>query len=200
MTFRTHLTSLSFHTHLRRLSDSSPPAPKPGLKTDATTKLPHQRAHLGKQTAGHVLSFSNRISLSVKTPPYSLRSYCFFSTVVMAPPPPSRFFNSQKNGRIGNKGETVIEEGVDPEFDEEAEVGGLWIGAFGRWYAWNLGGEESEEDDRRERLAKGVLAIEIENDDKSEPPSPHSLWFCADGRRRSRPRRYFVRNIEFARK
>ena len=160
-TFRTHLTSLSFHTHLRRLSSSSLPPSKPHHPTETTSPPPNL-----KQTAGHVLSFSNRISLSVKTPPYCLRSYFFFSTVVMAPPPVSpRSFSSHKNGRI-TKDENVIEEGVDPDFDEEAEVGGLWIGAFGRWYAWNLGGEESEEDDRRERLAKGILAIEVENDDK----------------------------------
>lgn len=123
-----------------------------------------QSSHSG----GHVLSFSNRISLSVKTPPYSLRSYVLFSTVIMAPPPaslikrngPGRAFN-------GTNIADVIEEGNEP-FDDENEVGGLWIGAFGRWYAWNFGGVEAEEDERRERLAKGILAMEAHDLEKGQ--------------------------------
>ncbi|KAL8278511.1 hypothetical protein RQP46_009003 [Phenoliferia psychrophenolica] len=73
--FRTHLTSLSFHTHLRRLSSSSralPRSPSPSLK--AATKA---------SSAPHVLAFSNRISLAVRTPVYELQDHHLFSTALV---------------------------------------------------------------------------------------------------------------------
>lgn len=57
----------------------------------------------------------------------------------------------------------AVEEGREPAFKERD--GELWVGAFGRWYAWSWESDEMEEEERRARLAKGVVGMEVEDDE-----------------------------------
>ncbi|KAH8924206.1 hypothetical protein BT69DRAFT_97178 [Atractiella rhizophila] len=57
--FRHFLNDLTFHRHLRKL-------------------------HSPVENTPHVLTFNNRIKVTLRTPPYVIRSYLFFSTAVMS--------------------------------------------------------------------------------------------------------------------
>ncbi|KAM0790848.1 hypothetical protein ACM66B_004692 [Microbotryomycetes sp. NB124-2] len=174
--FRTHLTSMSFHQHLRRLSSparngitptasqstpstsSARPAPVKATKDSPSPKKPSRSSQ-----PSHVLSFSNRISLAVKTPPYTYKSYVFFSIVVMSPANASR-----SKRRKAASGAAAPEGLIRPHTE-------VWVGAFGRWYAWKLDNDELEEEERRGRVARGVVSIEAEVDedkDSEVAPSP----------------------------
>ncbi|ORY89073.1 hypothetical protein BCR35DRAFT_300872 [Leucosporidium creatinivorum] len=162
--FRTHLTSLSFYTHLRRLS-----SPSRSPNSTSTTNKPTPNAKPSDNAPSHVLSFSNRISLSVRTPPYTLRSYFFFSIVIMSPPPPSldAALSSAKAQRAARAaGRTVDEEGGESPLLLDKSEQEIWVGAFGRWYSWkgwSQQGEEGEEEERRGRLRRGVKGMERED-------------------------------------
>lgn len=170
--FRTHLTSLSFHTHLRRLSSSEEPRPtnlddptnsNSGNATNKKKKPTLKQPPPTSEAAPHVLSFSNRISLSVRTPPFTLQSYYFFSTVIMSPPP-----STKKSAAL-----TTVTS-LEMAWKERLE-GGIWIGAFGGWYPWKWDGETPEMEARLNRLKKGVLAMEV--DDPLEEEKGSSLSF-----------------------
>ena len=93
-----------------------------------------------------MLSFSNRISVAVRTPAYTLKSYYFFSTVVMQPAPPSLTAGKKKGSAgAGREGE-------------------VWVGAFGRWYPWRWESDEAEEQERKGRLTSGVIGMDVEED------------------------------------
>lgn len=47
--------------------------------------------------------------------------------------------------------------------DAELAHAGVWIGAFGRWYAWRGDDQEQDEEaERHARLERGVIAMEVE--------------------------------------
>lgn len=152
------MTSLSFHTHLRRLSSSSggnSPSGTTNNNNNNTPGRPRRSSSAASNTTPslvppkpkplHILSFSNRISLAVRTPVYQLKDYVFFSTAFLHAPPPSSSARTLK--------------------DDAAQQGTLWIGAFGRWYAWKWDGEAVEEKERRGRVRWGVKSLEVEEDD-----------------------------------
>lgn len=87
----------------------------------------------------------------------------FFSIVVMSPVrgrqlPAATGTNGKKRG--------ATEEVVALETAE------VWIGAFGRWYAWKWDDQvQDEEEERLARLDRGVVAMEVEErlvDDRGE--------------------------------
>jgi hypothetical protein len=132
-----------------------------------------------KQTSSanrHILSFSNRISLSIKTPSYSFTSYYLFSAVYV---PPSR-----TSGAAGTTKRQQQQLKKHPELGALLGLGGeLWLGVFGKWYALKLWDNEvQEEEERRGRLEKGVKEMVVEDDDKGAlhfstlPPKLVSLW------------------------
>ncbi|GAA5881316.1 hypothetical protein JCM1840_002266 [Sporobolomyces johnsonii] len=107
----------------------------------------------------HVLSFSNRISLSIRTPLYKFTSYYLFSTVYV---PSSRSTPSSTSSKKQQQRSKHAELGALLGMGGE-----LWLGVFGRWYAlkwWE--NEEAEEEERRGRLEKGVREMSVEDDDK----------------------------------
>ncbi|GAA6028956.1 hypothetical protein JCM8097_001524 [Rhodosporidiobolus ruineniae] len=190
--FRTHLTSQSFHTHLRRLSSSpasasrspqpagqaasSAPAGKDGSSTTSTTANGKRKASgsstAAKQAASssssssarHVLSFSNRISLSIKTPLYKFTSYQFFSTVFVPPVRPVAATAAQ-SGATKRQQQQLKKH---PELGALLGLGGeLWLGVFGKWYALKLWDNEAqEEEERRGRLEKSVKEMVVEDDER----------------------------------
>lgn len=50
--------------------------------------------------------------------------------------------------------------------------GAVWVGAFGRWYAWKWDEEDDIEEERVARLKEGVLAMEVEDDDDDKGTLP----------------------------
>ncbi|GAA6013701.1 hypothetical protein JCM10207_004825 [Rhodosporidiobolus poonsookiae] len=192
--FRAHQTSVSFHTHLRRLSSPSRSlsassrtpagsASASGTSTSATGTRDGSAAsnsaangkrkvsgpqtsaskHLAAQSSSanrHILSFSNRINLSIRTPTYKFTSYGLFSTVYVPPSRPSGASSTTKRQQQQVK--------KHPELGALLGLGGeLWLGVFGKWYALKLwDNEEQEEEERRGRLERGVRDMNVEDDDK----------------------------------
>ncbi|GAA5856577.1 hypothetical protein JCM8547_005874 [Rhodosporidiobolus lusitaniae] len=196
--FRTHLTSQSFHTHLRRLSSSPSRSPSASSRNaqgssgtaftatkdgsnapaSATTTSHGKRKASGSSASDrpgknaaysssasssanrHILSFSNRISLSIKTPSYRFTSYYLFSAVYVPPSRPS--------GPPGTTKRQQQQLKQHPELGALLGLGGeLWFGVFGKWYALKLWENEvQEEEERRGRLERGVKEMVVEDDDK----------------------------------
>ncbi|KAK4050725.1 hypothetical protein OIO90_004947 [Microbotryomycetes sp. JL221] len=182
---------MSFYQHLRRLSSpqrapgsnastASTVKASPALNTNVATpatvasrravkdsspikKTPASTASANSRHASHVLSFSNRISLSVRTPPYTFKSYVFFSIVVMTPTnlSPARAGTTKKR----KSGSTASDHSALKSIGPHSEV---FIGAFGRWYAWRRDGDELDEEERRGRVSRGVLSMEAEIEEHKE--------------------------------
>lgn len=76
--FRNYLTDLSLHQHLRHIKDQQ--------KGVAASKPPEQPLP-SDQASPHVLTFANRISISLRTPPYVRHDYALFSIVMVSHPP-----------------------------------------------------------------------------------------------------------------
>ncbi|SCZ89423.1 BZ3500_MvSof-1268-A1-R1_Chr1-1g01169 [Microbotryum saponariae] len=219
-TFRTHLTSLSFHTHLRRLSSSSSQSSpsRSDAKSVAAAKVPSTSSPstVPKATNGkmdpktpHILSFSNRISLSVRTPSYHFKSYGLFSVVVMplSPLPPTNTSNTSTSANVRSpsavttatattpahsstcrrkKGPVTPATGIGaPSTDLDILRADVWIGAFGRWFAWKWDAptgitpaEVTEDDERRARVSRSVIKITTEDAPSkrsSKVPKPLTL-------------------------
>ncbi|GAA6018569.1 hypothetical protein JCM8202_000561 [Rhodotorula sphaerocarpa] len=202
--FRTHLTSLSFHTHMRRLSSPSrsrnagadaAAAPDTvattalngngkGDTTGASSTSKRKGANAAHAGAGdarsssaaaaakaaaahanrHILSFSNRISLSIRTPSYKFTSYHLFSTVYVPSSRPHRSIPGVK------KQQQLAAQRNHPEMSALLGLGGeLWFGIFGRWFAlrwWDS--EDAEEEERRGRLEKGIREMVVEDDEPAD--------------------------------
>ncbi|GAA5867844.1 hypothetical protein JCM3774_005878 [Rhodotorula dairenensis] len=130
-------------------SRPSPPPPPPQAKppSDAANR--------------HILSFSNRISLSIRTPSYKFTSYHFFSTVYVPSSRPHRAIPGVK------KQQQLAAQRNHPEMSALLGLGGeLWFGVFGRWFAlrwWDS--EDAEEEERRGRLEKGVREMLVEDNE-----------------------------------
>lgn len=131
--FRNFLTTLSFQQHLRSL-----------------------RTGTGQSSAkdSHVLTFSNRVSISFRTPQYKLQSYGLFSTVTMA-----AANLSQKARRSSRKVDCAKgqEEGSISE-DDQAPLTAVFIGAFGKWWSWDEG--EYSKLATKDRLNSSILSME----------------------------------------
>ncbi|GAA5974699.1 hypothetical protein JCM11641_007229 [Rhodosporidiobolus odoratus] len=187
--FRTHLTSQSFHTHLRRLSSSPsqgsigsaplsgtsaatsnardppiPSQPPPSKRKESGTNPADRNA--SKQASPfpsnrHILSFSNRISLSIKTPSYKFTSFYLFSTVYVPPsrPPTASVANKRQQQQLKKH----------PELGALLGLGGeLWFGVFRNWYALKLWeNEEQDEEERRGRVERGVKEMRVEDENKA---------------------------------
>ncbi|GAA5992859.1 hypothetical protein JCM5350_002169 [Sporobolomyces pararoseus] len=183
--FRTHVTSVSFHTHLQRLSSASPTRSNSSasnssssnsngttVETSASSASSSSSAgskrgrngggNVGnKSSSSHVVPFSNRISLAIRTPSYKFTSYHFFSTVYVPSsrpnnPPSSTQSRSTTSNKPANELNALLGLG-----------GELWLGIFGRWYAlkwWE--GEEIEQEERRGRLERGVRMMSVQDDVK----------------------------------
>lgn len=133
--FRNFLTTLSFQQHLRSLRSNSghPPAKD-----------------------SHVLTFSNRVSISFRTPQYKLQSYALFSIVTMAQVHPTTKLHRARHNKVDcAKGQ---EEGCMSDGCNSSAWTAVYIGAFGRWWAWNEGEEGRLA--TRDRLNAGVLSME----------------------------------------
>ncbi|BGP42313.1 hypothetical protein JCM10449v2_006318 [Rhodotorula kratochvilovae] len=134
----------------------------------ATAVDPRAAARRGSPADRHVLSFSNRISLSIKTHTYNYTSYHLFSTVyVPSTRPPSSSSGLRKQQQLQAQRK-------HPELSALLGLGGeLWLGLFGNWYAlrWWVG-HEGEDDERRGRLENGVREMSVEDDERdSDYPS-----------------------------
>ncbi|GAA6005091.1 uncharacterized protein JCM10292_005561 [Rhodotorula paludigena] len=195
--FRTHVTSLSFHAHLRRC-DSSSPARSPASAPSSSAQPgaagvqagqangkdvgSHGNGHHGKRRGAsglaasdsrsaasrrggppdrHVLSFSNRISLSIKTHTYNYASYHLFSTVYV---PSSRPASSTAGVK---KQQQLQAQRKHPELSALLGLGGeLWLGVFGNWYSLRLWASDNlDEHERRGRLEQGVKEMSVEDDE-----------------------------------
>ncbi|GAA6011253.1 hypothetical protein JCM11491_006775 [Sporobolomyces phaffii] len=194
--FRTHVTSLSFHTHLQRLSSASPTRSNSSASNDSShsnANGPHDNTssssspagsrrsregvsnskspHLtdsSTSTAPHVVPFSNRISLAVRTPSYKFTSYHLFSTVYVpssrSPPPGSSPPQPRTARQLLNQKYPNHSAELNALLGLEGE---LWLGVFGRWYAlkwWE--GEENEQEERLGRLERGVRVMSVQDDFK----------------------------------
>ncbi|GAA5959776.1 hypothetical protein JCM3765_000099 [Sporobolomyces pararoseus] len=191
--FRTHVTSVSFHTHLQRLSSASPTRSNSSVSnssfsnSNGSTVDNSASSNLSSNSSGskrgkngggnvgknspfnrddnkspsHVVPFSNRISLAIRTPSYKFTSYHFFSTVYV---PSSRPNNTSSS----NQSRPTISNKPANELNALLGLGGeLWLGIFGRWYAlkwWE--GEEIEQEERRGRLERGVRMMSVQDDVK----------------------------------
>lgn len=122
----------------------------------------------------------------MRTPPYTLRSYFLFSVVIMSPPPLtpipslSTALSSAKAQRAAaaartkpgqSAAEAEVENGSAKPIATAEQEQEIWVGAFGRWYAWKGiapagagSAEEVEEEERRGRLKRGVVGMEREDD------------------------------------
>ncbi|GAA5938806.1 uncharacterized protein JCM15063_004874 [Sporobolomyces koalae] len=196
--FRTHVTSLSFHTHLQRLSSATPTRSTSSVSNNAptasgsnssaatlTTGTQNQKRKAGAKNppasgnglspkdslkgSSHVLSFSNRISLAIRTPSYKFTSYHLFSTVYV---PSTRSETSTTTPALPFPRRPSPATSVAPFRNTELNAllglgGELWLGVFGRWYAlkwWE--GEEIEQEERRGRLEQGVREMNVQDDAK----------------------------------
>ncbi|SCV71404.1 BQ2448_2992 [Microbotryum intermedium] len=219
-TFRTHLTSLSFHTHLRRLSSSfSQSSSSHGDVKSVTAAISPSSSNLStlpkapncKMDAKtpNIFSFSNRISLSVRTPSYHFKSYGLFSVVVMplSPLSPTNTPNASTSATLRlpsavttatattsahpsvsrrKKGSATQATGLsDSSTDFDILRADVWIGAFGRWFAWKWDAptgmtpiEVTENDERRERVSRSVIKSTTEDAPSkrsSKVPKPLTL-------------------------
>ncbi|GAA6062331.1 hypothetical protein JCM10212_006581 [Sporobolomyces blumeae] len=126
----------------------------------------------------HVLSFSNRISLSIRTPSHKFTSYHLFSTVYVPSARPHSHalgLNSSSSKKSPQPQRPSLK---SVELNALLGFGGeLWLGVFGRWYAlkwWET--EEIEEEERRARLEQGVRDIVVEDNVRDFPSFPTSTY------------------------
>lgn len=139
------MTTLSFQQHLRSLRSSSATA------QDGT---PAQHSH--------VLTFTNRVSISFRTPQYKLQTFGLFSVVTMSPAvdKPTRhrrvdWAKGQEEGCISDQ--------------EASQLHAIFIGAFGRWWSWDEG--EHIQMASKDRLKASVLSMEALDRLKASVPA-----------------------------
>lgn len=108
--------------------------------------------------------FANRVSISLRTPPYVFRDFAFFSLVTVSPNQAAASLSKGQSGGIGRQASWLDAE------QAESLLAGVWfIGIFGRW--WMAGSVRSQvdplaagEDERR----AGVIGLKAL--DGSEDP------------------------------
>lgn len=124
--FRSYLTDLSIHDHLRRIQDHKDDVPDAAAEID--------------DTSSHVLTFANRISLSLRTPPYVRHDYALFSIVMV--PHPATASPTPRRARTS-----------------------WFIGVFGKWWhgarEWEDGDVNLQHDDKE----LGVLGMTADGEE-----------------------------------
>ncbi|GAA6056534.1 hypothetical protein JCM3770_006865 [Rhodotorula araucariae] len=136
----------------------------------ATAIDPRAVARRGSPADRHVLSFSNRITLSIKTHTYNYTSYHLFSTVyVPSTRPPSSSSGLRKHQQIQAQRK-------HPELSALLGLGGeLWLGLFGNWYALRWwAGHDGGDEERRGRLENGVREMSVEDDERDSDHASYS--------------------------
>lgn len=158
--FRSFLTELSFRRHLRDLhrpaapeSDdvfsqtpghletssgpTSPPTPGPAPSSTADPSSINQHV----PPAPAPFRFTNRVSISLRTPPYAFHSFGLFSIVaVPADASSSQQSTSSSSSSTANTAgrQTNRHHWMAEPSESDALLAGVWfLGAFGRW--WLMG-------------------------------------------------------------
>ncbi|CEH14129.1 hypothetical protein CBOM_02005 [Ceraceosorus bombacis] len=161
--FRTFLADLSLHQHLRQLHEDAPPvAPVLALSSekqddigsDALDELSIRAAE--QQTSPHVITFANRISISLRTPPYRRRDLGLFTVVSVTHVP--------TDGHRGSSNFSARRPGADGKVDcahcGTRHVAGplqqksWFVGAFGRWFGGTLSCALESRLDRADRAER----------------------------------------------
>jgi hypothetical protein len=155
--FRSYLTDLSLHQHLRHIHDqsrrsASPRTPSdPSLPTeekgkDSAEGVAHDTSATATangedwdpdQTYPHVLTFANRILVSLRTPPYVRHDYALFSIVMVSHPAIAcpNLFPTKGNQKKGNAASaTACTKCAAPDASIHQSRTSWYVGAFGTWW------------------------------------------------------------------
>lgn len=139
--FRTYLADLSLRQHLRQLREDAAP-PQPAGKDAAAAEL--DALSLSgvdapeRYASPHVLTFANRISISLRTPPYCRRDLGLFSVVSVT----HVLTDGQRGGSTFSSRRPTPDGKVDCAHCGTMHAPGSqrswFIGAFGRWFGGTL--------------------------------------------------------------
>ncbi|UZJ54278.1 hypothetical protein CBS101457_003598 [Exobasidium rhododendri] len=145
--FRSYLTDLSLHQHLRQIHHVSH---TPRNESDVDELEGATRNEVEKIASPHILNFANRISLSLRTPRYERLDYGLFSTVTV----PTTSLNRASHSDQLHSSATHTR----------------YVGAFGKWW---LGGTIQSSRAGKQRVSRssndsaansgGVLAMKAED-------------------------------------
>lgn len=152
--FRSYLTNLTLHEHLRQLRDDVRHQPASTGKTSTEEELEgatSTEARCITRSSPHFLTFANRISVSLRTPAYRRRSYGLFSIVTVPAQPDLPA--SIEGGRDGAK--------------ETGLVSTQYIGLFGQWTHWGRSTTELP-------ASEGASRIEKKNSKRAKVLAPQS--------------------------
>ncbi|PWN22136.1 hypothetical protein BCV69DRAFT_133951 [Microstroma glucosiphilum] len=153
--FQSYLTDLSLHQHLRHIRDQSRRSasptnqPNPALPAEGKGKGSSEGAAndvsaidtaTGEdwdpdQTYPHVLTFANRISVSLRTPPYIRHDYALFSIVMVAHPAIAcpNLFPARGNLKKVNAAKACTKCAA-PDASIHHSRTSWYVGAFGTWW------------------------------------------------------------------
>ncbi|CAO1613465.1 unnamed protein product [Sympodiomycopsis kandeliae] len=164
--FRSYLTDLQLHEHLRHIKK---PLPAPELeqerksaqtangengaskpaRSESPPFLPED-CQVDEAKGQHVSTFANRISISIRTPPYVRHDYFLFSLIMVKHPIaqclPSVSTRARLQGKTselsttkGSKRRSCANCGVADASDHRGKAS-WYVGVFGRWFtgAWNV--------------------------------------------------------------
>lgn len=132
--FRNYLTDLSLHQHLRHIQDQ-----QKGGSAAAKTSVARQPASAASEqalpsdrTSPHVLTFANRISISLRTPPYVRHDYALFSIVMVSHPPspcaPGLTYPASRQAK------SACSTCNTPDAAVHRPRNSWYVGVFGRWW------------------------------------------------------------------
>ncbi|KAL7409300.1 hypothetical protein BDY24DRAFT_419017 [Mrakia frigida] len=154
--------------HLNLTSTSSTNPRTSGTQQDSTLLRPPTSSDstLGPSSTqaspSHLVPFrfANRVSISLRTPPYILRDFAFFSLVTVSP--------NQVLSVKGRNGAQKAASWLDAEQSESLLAGVWFIGLFGRW--WMAGSVRSQMDPSagEDEMRAGVIGLKAL--DGSEDP------------------------------
>lgn len=155
--FRSYLTDLSLHQHLRHIHDQSRRSASPSSPPEAASPAEGEQAASGDgattdasatdittgedwdpdQTYPHVLTFANRISVSLRTPPYVRHDYALFSIVMVAHPAiacPNLFPTKGSQKKVNAAKASACAKCAAPDSSIHHSRTSWYVGAFGRWW------------------------------------------------------------------
>ena len=141
--FRSFLTELSLHQHIRKLRQNSPTAPTAWTEDELEGVT---RSEVENASSPHMLTFANRISVSLRTPRYDRRDFGLFSTVI------------------------VPATSLDSKFCSHHEPSALttrrYVGVFGKWWIGGITRMPSADRQKQSKASKtqppstwGVMAM-----------------------------------------
>lgn len=151
--FRSYLTDSSLHQHLRHIKEQqqllsdSPTGTKSQscCGAQSATRLQGEDNSLSsiwisEPAPPHVLTFSNRISISLRTPPYTRRDYGLLSLVTVSHAPESDTESScgsrESSHGFAVQGSPIKQRGTSQVAPQRRHTS-VFIGIFGRW--WHAG-------------------------------------------------------------